>query len=379
MKTCLTHPKYGYYTTNDPLGTSSRGDFVTSPEISQMFGEMFGIWFYTVFLAQKRPSSIQFVEFGPGKGTLMYDTLKAFVQLLKLQSNVSVTLIEASPILRAAQHKTLCGENPLCESSDGVGQYSKTVWGNEIRWLETEQDMEIHGYKETANYVICHEFFDALPIKQFEKTQDGWKECLVDYNLDSPEKFHLTIAPKKTTSSYLPRNSPRHNVLDVGSRVEISPETLTYAKKIKQIIAGGLPDTGAGLFVDYGPSSDIPTNTFRGIKDHRIVSPFELAGQVDLSADVDFQGIKDLMLSGADTVEVFGPVEQGDWLNSLGMAYRAEALVSQSKTVEEKKKIADSYLRLVGKGDGGMGTIYKFMAVLRPGAKVPVGFGGDVE
>lgn len=406
MKTCLTHPQYGYYTTKDPLGVSTRGDFVTSPEISQMFGEMVGVWFYTVYLTQNRPQALRFIEFGPGRGTLMFDTLKAFNKLSKT-TRPEILLVEASDALKREQHKLLCGpQNPYVESEDGIGQKSTTIWGNPIRWVDTEEDIEEIGHLELCNYVVCHEFFDALPIKQFEKTEKGWRECLVDYvlpqdqstkdnegklslpsqtviktsDLETPKdvKFHVTIAPKKTTAAYLPQNSPRHNALPVGSRVEISPETLTYSKKIRDIITSNQKKQGAALFVDYGPAETIPINTFRGIRDHKIVSPFEKPGSVDLSADVDFGAIKELMLN-LGGVAVHGPVEQGDWLNELGMGYRAQMLMETVKTEEERDKIKKSYLRLVEKGGSGMGKIYKFMGIVPEDGKKLVGFGGDLE
>lgn len=421
MKTCLTHPEFGYYTTRDPLGLKSAGDFVTSPEISQMFGEMIGVWFFTIYLTQNQPQNLQFIEFGPGKGTLMYDTLRSFNRLLKdpkVKEATNVILVEASPLLRQQQFELLCGaQSELKESADGIGYAGKTIWGNTIRWVDTEKDIDLLGHSDKTNFIVCHEFFDALPIKQFEKTDEGWRECLVDYAVPGSEsaakkapdskfslpnqavikssdldkqqkdndiKFHVTIAPKKTTASYLPKNSPRHDSLPVGLRVEISPETLSYAKKIQEIITSNTQSTGAALLIDYGPADTIPINTFRGIKNHKIVSPFENPGTVDLSADVDFQGIKLLMenvslVAANEAVDVHGPVEQGDWLNELGMAYRAEQLFQIAKNDEQRENIKKSYLRLVEKGGSGMGKIYKFMGVVPKGTAQPVGFGGAIE
>ncbi|GMM37792.1 hypothetical protein DASC09_051170 [Saccharomycopsis crataegensis] len=410
MKTCLTHTDYGYYTTKDPLGIRSSGDFVTSPEISQMFGEMIGVWFFTVYLTQNKPNNVQFIEFGPGKGTLMHDLLKSFNQLLRsstLKEKISIVMVEASPLLRLEQFELLCGkDNKIKESEDGIGYVGVTKWGNKIRWVDTEQDIEEIGHKDHSNYVVCHEFFDALPIKQFEKTEQGWRECLVDYILpedrttkesegrltlpsqttikssdleaEKEPSFHMTVSPKKTTSAFVPQQSPRHNALPIGSRVEISPETLTYSKKIHQIITSNEKQQGAALYIDYGPADTIPINTLRGIKDHAIVSPFVNPGTVDLSADVDFQGIK-VLSENLGGVDVHGPVEQGDWLNELGMQYRAEHLINKSKNDADKERISKSYIRLVDKSDAGMGKIYKFMGILPKGTTKPVGFGGSVS
>lgn len=137
---------------------------------------------------------------------------------------------------------------------------------------------------------------------------------------------------------------------------------------------------GAALIVDYGPSYSIPENTLRGIKDHKITNPFRDPGEVDLSADVDFQAIRECAISDPATpIDVFGPVQQGDWLHQLGIQYRADQLYNQAKSDSEREIIKSGYHRLVEKDGGSMGHIYKFLALLPKGGSTPVGFGGDVE
>ncbi|ODV58041.1 DUF185-domain-containing protein [Ascoidea rubescens DSM 1968] len=412
MKTCLTHPEYGYYTTRDPLGLNGKSDFITSPEISQMFGEMLGIWFFSIWLDQLKPLDINFVEFGPGKGTLIYDLIKTFNKLSQttnLKLNINIILVEASPILRKEQWKLLSNSiHRLIPSDDKIGFTSKSTWNNNIRWIDNETDLDAVLSNNSTNYIIAHEFFDALPIKQFEKTSNGWHELLVDYSTDEkirklnlqndasslPNKttykssdldknknssliqdypFFLTLSPKKTVSSNIPESNPRFNSFPIGSRVEVSIESIDHVKKISQFINY----KGAALIIDYGPLDTCPINTLRGIKSHKLLSPFYKPGEVDLSADVDFQNLKQVV---ADQVKSFGPVEQADFLHQLGLGYRADQLIHHSKSLQEKERIKKSYLRLTENTAGSMGKLYKFLGLLPKNTiKLPVGFGGDVS
>lgn len=379
MRLCLTHPEFGYYTTRDPLG--ARGDFITSPEISQMFGEMIGIWLFTVWHSQKKPKNINIVEFGPGKGTLMFDVLKSLSKLLQtLKINdlkVNVILVEASEVLRKAQCALL--SDTEMQKVDGGYWTAKNKWNGDIYWGETEKDVWEISNENEANYIIAHEFFDALPINQFKKTKDGWREYLVDQSPETNE-FHLTISPRERPSSKLPENNERYKGLAVGSDVEISHELFSYTRQITQLIARNKSQAGAALIIDYGPDNSVPENSLRGIKDHKITNPFRDPGQVDLSADVDFQAIAESAQSDPNVlIDVFGPVEQGDWLHQLGIQYRADQLYNQAKTDSEREIIESGYHRLVEKDGSSMGHIYKFLALLPKGGPTPVGFGGKVE
>ncbi len=378
MRLCLTHPDFGYYTTKDPLGP--KGDFITSPEISQMFGEMIGIWLFTVWISQKKPKNINLIEFGPGKGTLMFDVIKSFSRLLQtLKANdltLNIILIEASDVLRKAQW-TLLSDSTLDVNKEFWTTDHK--WNGKITWVDTEKDVwEITNDKD-ANYILAHEFYDALPIDQFKKTEEGWREYLVDQHPETND-FHLTVSPKERPSSKIPETNKRYSSVTTGSDVEISPELYSYTRQITQLINRNKSQNGAALIVDYGPSYSIPENTLRGIKDHKITNPFRDPGEVDLSADVDFQAIKECATSDpAIPIDVFGPVQQGDWLHQLGIQYRADQLYNQAKSDSEREIIKSGYHRLVEKDGGSMGHIYKFLALLPKGGSTPVGFGGGVE
>lgn len=157
MRQCLTHPDFGYYTTRNPLDVLG-GDFITSPEILSVFGEMIGIWLYSVWTSQGSPKKIRIVEFGPGKGTLMHDVVivfNKFVAKSAVAVDIEVVMVEASHVLRKEQHKLLCNDNTYETTPEGFNT-SMTKWNNKVTWVDTEKD--IVQASDTANYVLAHEF-----------------------------------------------------------------------------------------------------------------------------------------------------------------------------------------------------------------------------
>lgn len=222
-------------------------------------------------------------------------------------------------------------------------------------------------------------------------------------------EFQLTVSTKATPySRLLPSLSPRYTALlgTPGATIEICPSARTITEQVARLVGGGEKSagpSGAALFIDYGPSETIPASTLRGIRAHRPCSPFEAAGRVDLSADVDFGALAEAALGASEGVEVYGPVEQGTWLGSMGGKERSEVLVRKARAgggageeggagaagvagaAEEGEGTADrittGWRRLVDRGPNGMGRLYKVMAVVPAsgGARRPVGFGGDVD
>ncbi|KAK7552074.1 S-adenosyl-L-methionine-dependent methyltransferase [Phyllosticta citricarpa] len=473
MRQCLTAPESGYYTRRiegaDQFG--QKGDFVTSPEISQIFGELVGLWMITEWMSQGRKSSgVQLMEVGPGRGTLMDDILRTIRNFKPFSSSVeTVYLVEASPSLRDAQQRLLCGDNPMRNMEIGhesVSKYSdiRVVWTEDIRLVPKDDSK--------TPFIVAHEFFDALPVHVFQNVKPSptkpaehpkdfsqeavmassnmmnkrprdpkaneWRELLVaptpltstHASLNTPTSlrdhtpvpdFQLILSKGPTPHSmYLPHTSPRYSALQntPESVIEISPESTAYASDFA-IRIGGSPATsskkssgamgsqssgsmntlstksqpsGAALILDYGTASTIPTNSLRGIRGHKAVSPFALPGEVDISADVDFTALAESAINASPNVEVHGPVDQSHFLESMGIRERAQMLLKHAEgqtgvTEDEKRQFQEridaGWKRLVDRGPNGMGKLYKALAIVpyRPDSAVrrPVGFGGDVQ
>ncbi|KAI9844296.1 MAG: hypothetical protein M1837_005706 [Sclerophora amabilis] len=431
MRQCLTSPEGGYYTSaqngHDQFGT--KGDFITSPEISQIFGELIGVWIVAEWMAQgKRGNGVELIEVGPGRGTLIDDALRTIRNFRSLASSIeAVYLVESSAVLREAQKQRLCGDAPMEETSIGFRSRSTysdipVIWCEDIRFVP----------KGTGKspFIVAHEFFDALPINVFQSVAPSqlqittsassrpprpssvpqWRELVVSptqpftplTNLsiptsqkatETPPEFEMSLSKASTPNSVvLPEISSRYKALksQAGATIEISPEGQSYAEEFARRIGGTnvgeeskKDPSGAALIIDYGPASTIPVNSLRGIRSHKAVSPFCCPGRVDLSADVDFTALADAALKASPAVEVHGPVEQGYFLQAMGIEERATQLLRNvnSNDDEKRKRLDSGWRRLVERGGGCMGKIYKAMAIvpLTGGQRRPVGFGGDVE
>ncbi|CAF9915876.1 MAG: hypothetical protein GOMPHAMPRED_000878 [Gomphillus americanus] len=441
MRQCLTNPEGGYYTTQsahkDQFGT--KGDFITSPEISQVFGELCGLWFVAEWMTQGRPQGVELVELGPGRGTLMDDMLRTIRNFKPFASTIqSVYMVEASPSLREKQKTLLCGDAPIQEIEIGYQSQSKyaditITWCEDIRLVPKDASK--------TPFFIAHEFFDALPIHAFQSVapasnqstviqglngpieikqgssqlvsaskltnEPQWRELLVtptqpsstittssrpelNKRTESPD-FQLSTAKASTPSSLLlPETSPRYKELkrQPNSVIEISPESASYTADIVRRIGGPIQTqssksypTGAALIIDYGPASTVPASSLRGIRAHELVSPFLAPGQVDISADVDFLALVEAALNASEGVEAYGPVEQGAWLQEMGVHERADMLIKAADASADKELIRKAVLRLTERGGGGMGKLYKVLAIVPEsgGKRRPLGFGGRLE
>jgi SAM-dependent MidA family methyltransferase len=318
MSLCLGHPRHGYYTTRDPLGRA--GDFTTAPEISQMFGELLGLWAAQVWLGMGRPSPIRLVELGPGRGTLMADALRAAGKV-GFAGAADLWLVETSPVLRAAQAVNL----------------------PEAHWAERFGDVP-----DGPAIIIANEFFDALPIRQFVRTEGAWRERQVGL---SGGRLVWGLGP---APAGLPTGAPEGSVL----------ETCAPAEAIAGQIGARLAASGgAALIVDYGtlPPATGGGDTLQAVAGHAVADPLEAPGTADLTAHVDF-GALARALAGAGA-RVASLLTQGALLSALGLDARAAALArarpGRAHEIETQRR------RLTAPDQ--MGTLFKALAATGPG------------
>ncbi|KAI7895932.1 S-adenosyl-L-methionine-dependent methyltransferase [Mucor mucedo] len=374
MREVLVNPLKGYYMEGDVFG--KQGDFVTSPEISQVFGELCGIWYLTEWMRLGRPEKTQLIEFGPGRGTLMSDMLRTLSQFPHFYKTITdVHLVEASPGLRKMQRAALV---------KGSGDKDVTrIEGNEheapIETITRQDGVRVSWHDgievvpDQWSFVMAHEFFDALPIHSFEKTGSEWREMMVDMDdtEESEHNFRIVKSPNPTamTKSYLSDKKFEVDFKD-GDRVDISPDCWGVMEKIAQYLDR---NGGSGLAIDYGQDY-IQGDTLRAIKDHKIIHPMCDPGSADLSADVDFSFLKQAILQGSG-VSAYGPITQKDFLQSLGIQARIEQLFKNAKSSAARKTLLDGAERLMD--PELMGRIYKVLAFSKEPNTIkeePVGF-----
>jgi len=339
MATALAHPRHGYYMRADPLGRE--GDFVTAPEVSQMFGELIGLWLAVGWDAMGRPDPVLLVELVPGRGTLMADALRAFATIPELRAAVAVHLVETSPLLREAQRARL---------GDAVA-----AWHDDLA-----------SVPEGPLLLIANELFDALPIHQFVRVGEGWRERLVDLD-PAGEGFRFVLAPAPTPATAL--IPPEAADAPPGSVAEVSPAGIGLAHEIgRRIAASG----GRALIVDYASERGALGDTLQAVRRHGRHEVLEAPGEADLSARVDFATLaRAAEEAGA---RAFGPVNQGDLLLALGIETRAAALM-RNADARQREAIAAAAERLVS--PGAMGVLFKALAIAPRDAAPPEGFAED--
>ncbi|KAI9139154.1 S-adenosyl-L-methionine-dependent methyltransferase [Paraphysoderma sedebokerense] len=293
IRQCLTNPLGGYYMKQKVFG--KEGDFVTSPEISQMFGEMVAVWFMSQWLALGSPSHVQLIELGPGRGTLLSDMLRALSSFPSLSSKLDkIHLVEASPLLRQVQMDTLSASlrNGSLLSNverDKYGQVLNARIGDTtVHWYESLNDVP----EEAWTILIAHEFFDALPVYKFKLLPTGFHDILVSTlspNSPSPYHFHYVLSPNPSTLSKLIVESNDYYASMVKSlkendTIEVCPQAGEVMAKIcKRVQNVG----GNALIIDYG-NENISKGSLRAIKNHQFVDIFDSPGECDLSTDVNF-------------------------------------------------------------------------------------------
>lgn len=335
MQMALSHPEYGYYQKADPFGKG--GDFVTAPEISQMFGELIGLWCVDAWAKMGMPTTFNLIELGPGNGTLMADVLRAAVLAPEFKAAVQLHLVETSNRLRAIQKKKL--------------KSVSATWHTEFPEID-----------DGPCLIIANEFFDALPIQQYEVLDGQWFEKQVGL-MDDQLALFLANKPSLNNEAELPDSAS----LEDGTLFETNKVASEIVAQIsRQICRQG----GAALIVDYGPLESGFGNSFQAVQNHRYVDPLENPGSADLTAHVDFEHLSDTAKNnGCDTLPI---TSQGRFLERLGIEARA-MLLSKKASEPNKEKIVQDLRRLVSKD--GMGTLFKALSFYHSMSLPPAGFG----
>ena len=330
MELCLAHPEHGYYMKHNPFGRE--GDFITSPDISQIFGEMMGLWAADIWMQlQDMPryhgAQWQLVEMGPGRGTLMKDALRATASVAGLHDALSVQMIETSPRLANEQYHMLKGSHPR------------------IQWID-----RIEQLPKQPILLIANELFDALPIKQFVQTETGLVERKVGWNAAENKLEFVTQAAGLS----LAKNDSESN-LPIGAIIESCPAA--------RAVMGALSDHikqygGAAIIIDYGYIGPAQSDTLQAMKAHAFAGVLDDPGSADLTAHVSFKALAEV--AQGKGLRTFGPATQGEFLTRIGAELRAQMLLKSANS-EQSAQIISGLQRLISPEQ--MGMLFKVMAV----------------
>ena len=340
MALALGDPDYGYYMRNDPFG--ERPDFVTAPELVQVFGELIGLWCGVVWRAMGSPAPVRLVEMGPGSGALMADALAAVRGVLPdFHAAADVWLVETSPALRARQKATLAAAAP-----------DRTV-----TWCDA-----LDGVAAGPALIVANELLDALPIHQYVRRPDGWAERHVGLAADDGALAFVDL-PMAGTPPDVP---PDLLHVPVGSVVEVSPQRLAMTAAIARRV---VRDGGGALIIDYGPPVSRAGNSLQALRRSRHHHVLDAPGTCDITSHVDFAAVAGAVADAG--ARVYGPMAQGDFLSALGARQRRDRLMAD-KPQEVQLRIAAAVQRLLNPDD--MGAFYKALAIMPPGAPPPPPF-----
>ncbi len=335
MALALGHPEHGYYRKGDPFGLE--GDFITAPEISQVFGELLGLWCAVTWRQMGAPARVKLVELGPGRGTLMADVLRAVATVPRFLAAAEVHLVETSPALRARQRQAL-GILP-------------------VAWHDTFADVP-----GGPMLLLANEFFDALPVQQLVRQGGAWRRRRIDID-GTGSGLCFVVSSETIADADIPdamREAPD------GAVCEICRDGIDLAAEIgARLAAGG----GAALIVDYGPARSAAGDSLQAVRGHRKHDVLSAPGDADLTAHVDFESLA--AAAQREGAVAHGPVIQGAFLTRLGIEARADGLCAGAAR-DEARKIRSGCRRLTD--PTAMGMLFKAMVICAPGLPVPAGF-----
>lgn len=327
----MTHPEYGYYTNNDPLG--SAGDFTTAPEISQIFGELIGAWAVDVWMQLGQPD-FNLVECGPGRGTLMADIMRIGSNVKGFTECANIHLIETQSVLRDKQKGSLSTYN--------------VTWHENLSGMQSDRPCIITG----------NEFLDALPIEQLVRDSNGWNQKAVALDDETQAFIFSNINADKDLTVLLPPKT------ESNQTYEVSPARMRFMEGCAEMVSS---HGGAALFIDYGHSQSHYGDTLQAVKDHRFSDVLNNIGGSDITSHVDFDAL--CRCIGAFDVATMPITPQGRFLQMLGVNERAEALTVHN--MDKKGDIMQGVNRLTAKEQ--MGDLFKVMCFYN-GSIRPCGF-----
>lgn len=326
MSLCLGHPRHGYYVTRDPLGET--GDFITAPEVSQVFGELVGVWAVGSWQAMDQPEDFSLVELGPGRGTLMADVLRTLRKAAPACAAAArVHLVETSPVLRARQRQAV---------------------GEGASWHDRLEDVP-----EGPMILLANEFFDAIPIRQFERREGVWRERVIGL---AEGRLAMGIG------GIVPGTMGKD-----GDVLEFAPAREDIARHVGERLAA---HRGAALIVDYGHLHTAPGDTLQAMRDHRHLPVTEAPGDADLTSHVDFEKLARAITEGGGIAH--RALTQRDFLLAMGLAQRIAQLAGKADAATAEK-LHRQMARLADEAQ--MGNLFKVLAATSPGMTTPYPFG----
>ena len=341
MAVALGDPEQGYYMQGDPFG--ARGDFVTAPEVSQMFGELLGLWCAETWSRMGAPDPVHLVELGPGRGTLMADALRAARRVPGFLQALRLSLVEISPALRARQRDAL----------------QRAALHRDPQWHHTLAEVP-----RGPLLLLANEFFDALPVRQFVRNDGAWCERMVALAEDGRTLVFVLRPARLEAAALLPREA---EATPEGGTFEVSPAASGVAAEIGGRLA---EDGGAALILDYGAVRPLGEPTLQALRRHARHEVLSEPGTADLTAHVDFAALA--RGAGAAGAKAWDPMPQGAFLRALGIEARAEAL-SRDAAPDKAQAIAEDLERLTEPEE--MGALFKALALSHPEMRAPAGFG----
>jgi len=327
---CLADPDYGYYKTRDPFGRA--GDFVTAPEVSQLFGEMLGIFLVHAWQRHGSPEKARLVEIGPGRGTMMADMLRVIARLApELYTGMTIHMVETSERLRGLQRTTLAAHEGRVSWHDGFDEVP-----------------------EGFTLIAANELFDAIPIRQFVKTATGFRERLV--GLDADDALAFVSGAAGIDPALLPPGNPPPE----GTIFEVAPARAAVMQALSERLRNF---GGSAVAIDYGHTVTNYGDTLQAVLKHEYDPPLAHPGEADLTSHVDFETLT--AVASACGLHINGCVPQGDFLLGLGILDRAGQL-GRGKDAIVQEEITAAVERLAGSGEGRMGELFKVLVVSSP-------------